>query len=108
MNKQSIISDLEADFGINCDVNADFNDLCDGESCRSANCTCWDALRTQVSDHLKLKAVVRPTPEPLSHSIFGAVCVVVIMTMIYALLTLSNPAANPRSPIATAQMEVQK
>ncbi len=46
---------------------------------------------------------VRPAVEPLSHSVFGVTCVVVIMIAIYALLTLSRPAANPQAPIATAK-----
>jgi len=51
---ETIISGLEKDYGIECD--SDFEtDLCDGDTCRHAECDCWDELQRNVEAHLEAK-----------------------------------------------------
>ena len=59
MRKETIINELEKEFGIECDSNEDFDVLCDGDTCRHAECDCWDDLRNQVISHLEEKAEIK-------------------------------------------------
>ena len=52
MNAIDIITGFEKDFGTEC--TQDFDDvLCNNDTCRHAECECWDDLRRQVRWHLE-------------------------------------------------------
>lgn len=52
MRQETIINELEKEFGVEC--TKDFDDvLCDGDTCRHAECDCWDSLRKEVRWHLE-------------------------------------------------------
>lgn len=54
MNKRdTIINELEKEFGIECDVNEEFDVLCDGDTCRHDECQCWADLALDVRMHLE-------------------------------------------------------
>lgn len=53
--RETIINEQEKIFGIECDVNEDFDVLCDGDTCRHSECDCWDDLRRDVESHLEGK-----------------------------------------------------
>jgi len=51
---ETIINGLEKDFGIECDPDFE-TDLCDGDTCRHAECDCWDEFQRNVEAHLEAK-----------------------------------------------------
>lgn len=50
--RDAIIDEIEKEYGFECDVNFDSDALCDGDTCRSAECDCWDEFRNDVDNHL--------------------------------------------------------
>ena len=50
--RDSIIEELETEYGVECDGNFDPDALCNGDNCRHSECDCWNDFRHQVQDHL--------------------------------------------------------
>lgn len=59
MRGENIINELEAEFGVEIDDDFDLDILCDYDTCRHAECDCWDDLRNQVTSHLEEKAEIK-------------------------------------------------
>ncbi len=51
--RDNIIDDLEKEYGVELDPNFDPSILCDGETCRSDECDCWDDFRKAVEVQLR-------------------------------------------------------
>jgi hypothetical protein len=50
--KQDIIHDLEMEYGVELDSNFDPGVLCDGDSCRHDECSCWESFTEAVENQL--------------------------------------------------------
>ncbi len=51
---ETIINGLEKDYGIECERDFE-TELCDGDTCRHAECECWDFMTSAVEAHLEAK-----------------------------------------------------
>ncbi len=51
--RDEIIKDCETLHKIECDVNFDPEELCDGDTCRNAECDCWHYFKVAVESHLE-------------------------------------------------------
>lgn len=52
MRVENIIADAEADYGVELDPNFEIT-LCDGDTCRHDECSCWDELDARVREELE-------------------------------------------------------
>lgn len=68
MRIDNIVHDLETTYEVELDNNFEFNELCDGDTCRHSECECWDrqaeAIELQLirQKRVEVERTYQPTP----------------------------------------------